>query len=450
MNHKCGVVGLQMEQSEASDLAYYSLYALQHRGQESAGIVTYDGFQQHSKKAMGLVGEVFSKEDLESLKGNAAIGHVRYPTYGSVESESCHPFTVTSKRGSLALGHNGNLVNTEEIREELEELGHAFTSDSDTEVMVHEFAKNLLEHGLIEAAKRTMNRLKGAYSVTMMYNGTVVGIRDPYGIRPLCLGKVRDGYMLASESVALDVLDGELVRDVKPGEVVILRNDGVESYQLFEEKPAHCFFEYVYFSRPDSNMEDRYVYDARREMGKMLYENHGVDTDIVSPVPDSGRSFATGYAEAGGLEFVESLMKNRYVGRTFIMATQKARETAVRLKLNAIKSNIEGKTVTLIDDSIVRGTTSHQLVKILKEAGAEEVHMRIGSPPIIAPCFLGIDMATKDELIANGKEIEEVRERLDLDTLEYLTIEEVAEAVDLPIDHLCTGCVCNEYPVPIK
>lgn len=450
MNHKCGVVGLQMDEAEAAELAYYSLYALQHRGQESAGIVSYDGFQQHSKKGMGLVGEVFSKEDLQLLQGRAAVGHVRYPTYGSVESESSHPFTVTSKRGSLALGHNGNLVNTEEIKEELEGKGHAFTSDSDTEVMVHEFAKNLLDHGLIEAAKQTMGRLEGAYSVTMMYNGTVVGIRDPYGIRPLCLGEVDGGYVLASESVALDVLGGELIRDVEPGEVVILRDDGVESYKLFEEKPAHCFFEYVYFSRPDSNLGNRYVYDTRREMGKTLYENHGVETDIVSPVPDSGRSFATGYAEAGNLEFVESLMKNRYVGRTFIMATQKARETAVRLKLNAIKSNIEGKTVTLIDDSIVRGTTSKQLVKILRQSGAEEVHMRIGSPPIIAPCYLGIDMATHDELIANKKSVKEIEETLNLDTLEYLTIEEVARAIGVPLEHLCTGCVCDEYPFSVR
>ncbi|MDY6780113.1 MAG: amidophosphoribosyltransferase, partial [Halobacteria archaeon] len=287
-----------------------------------------------------------------------------------------------------------------------------------------------------------------------MYDGSVIGIRDPLGIRPLCIGKLDDGYIIASESVAIDVLDGELVRDVRPGEVVVLDDDGegFESYQLFDRRPAHCFFEYVYFSRPDSEIDDRLVYDVRRELGRLLYDNYGVDTDIVSPVPDSGRAFASGYAEAseGEVEYAESLMKNRYVGRTFIMPTQDARETAVRLKLNTIKSNIEGKTVTLVDDSVVRGTTSSQLVKLLKQKGAKEVHLRIGSPPIISPCYLGIDMATRDELMASDKSVDEIRDEVGADSLKYLGVEEISEALGMPADNLCTGCVSEEYPLEIE
>jgi len=345
MQEKCGVVGVQLADGDAALPTYYALYALQHRGQEGAGIVTHDGFQQHSEKGLGLVAEVFDEEDMEHMPGRSAIGHLRYPTAGEIDERSCHPYTVTSKRGSLALGHNGTLVNTDDIREEFEERGHTFSTTSDTEVMVHELAANLVDYNFLEAIEKTVGRIRGAFSLTIMHDDTVVGVRDPLGVRPLCIGKTEDGYMIASESVAIDVLGGDLVRDVKPGEVVVLKNDGTgfESYQLFDVRPAHCFFEYVYFSRPDSEIDGRLVYDARREMGRLLYENHGVDTDIVSPVPDSGRAFASGYAEQGELEYAESLMKNRYVGRTFIMPTQEARETAVRLKLNTVKSNIEGK-----------------------------------------------------------------------------------------------------------
>lgn len=447
---KCGVVGLR--QSSGSTIAlttYYALYALQHRGQEGAGIVTHDGFQQHAKKGLGLVGDVFSDEDLQNMAGNAAIGHIRYPTYGSINQESCHPFTVNTKRGSLALGHNGNLINADEVKSDLEENGHMFTTDSDTEVMVHELARNLLSYDIIQAIKKTMDKIEGAYSVTLLYNDTVIGIRDPHGIRPLCIGEIDGGHIVASESVAIDVLEGNLIRDVKPGEVVVVEGGAVESYQLFNRSPSHCFFEHVYFSRPDSQVEGAIVYDTRRKLGQLLYKNHGVDTDIVSPVPDSGRSFATGYAEAGNLRFAESLMKNRYVGRTFIMPTQQQRQTGVHLKLNPIRSNIRGKTVTLIDDSIVRGTTSKQLITMLREKGAEEIHMRIGSPPIVSPCFLGIDMASEEELIAHGRSIEDVRNKLGADSLDYLTIEEVSDALGTSLKHLCTGCVSGKYPVDL-
>ncbi|WP_440005732.1 amidophosphoribosyltransferase [Halomicrococcus sp. SG-WS-1] len=454
---KCGVVGASLADRDAARPLYYSLYALQHRGQESAGIVTHDGFQQHSHVEMGLVGDAFDTDDVDGLAGSAGIGHVRYPTAGSVDESCAQPFTVSFKSGSLALSHNGNLVNSEEIREELAGLGHAFTSDGDTEVIAHDLARNLLESDLVRAVKRTMSRIHGSYSLAIMHDDTVLGVRDPAGNRPLCIGTVEDGYVVASESAAIDTIDGELVRDVRPGELVVLHPDGegFDSYQLVErDRPAHCFFEHVYFARPDSVIDGNLVYEVRRELGRNLWEESGIDTDVVMPVPDSGRAFASGYAEAAqdngaGVEFAEGLMKNRYVGRTFIMPTQDERERAVRLKLNPIKSTVEGKTVTLIDDSIVRGTTSTQLVQLLKDCGAEAVHMRIGAPPIVAPCYLGIDMATREELIASDKSVEEIGDAIDADSLAYLSREAVADALGADRGDLCMGCVTGEYPYEI-
>jgi amidophosphoribosyltransferase len=455
---KCGVVGVSLEERDAARPLYYSLYALQHRGQESAGIVTHDGFQQHDHVEMGLVGDAFDQSDVESLRGSAGIGHVRYPTAGSVDKSCAQPFTVSFRSGALGLSHNGNLVNAEDVRDELAAEGHAFTSDGDTEVIAHDLARNLLEADLVRAVKRTMGRIHGSYSLTIMHDDTVLGVRDPEGNRPLCIGELDDGYVLASESAAIDTLDGELVRDVRPGELVVLQPDGegFDSYQLFErENTAHCFFEHVYFARPDSVIDDNLVYEVRRELGRKLWEESGIDSDVVMPVPDSGRAFASGYAEAAQddgatVEFAEGLMKNRYVGRTFIMPTQDERERAVRLKLNPIKSTVEGKTVTIIDDSIVRGTTSTQLIALLKDCGAEEVHMRVGAPPIVAPCYMGIDMATRDELIAADKSVEEIREAIEADSLAYLSNEAVADALDSQRDDLCMGCVTGEYPYDIE
>ena len=456
MHEKCGVVGISLAERDVARPIYYSLYALQHRGQESAGIVTHDGFQQHDHVDMGLVGDVFDEDDVEALTGSAGIGHVRYPTSGSVDECCAQPFTVSFKSGSLALSHNGNLVNTDEIRSQLQDMGHAFTSDGDTEVIAHDLARNLLESDLVRAVKRTMERLHGSYSLSIMHDDTVLGLRDPEGNRPLCIGKVDDGYVIASESAAIDALDGELVRDVRPGELVVLERDGsgFDSYQLVErERTAHCFFEHVYFARPDSVIDDNLVYEVRRELGRRLWEENGIDTDVVMPVPDSGRAFASGYAEAAndeGVEFAEGLMKNRYVGRTFIMPSQDERERAVRLKLNPIKSTVEGKTVTLIDDSIVRGTTSTQLVSLLRDAGAEEVHMRIGAPPIVAPCYMGIDMASREELIASDRSVEEIGEAIDADSLAYLSIDAVAETLGSAREDLCLACVTGEYPYDIE
>ncbi|MEY7851358.1 amidophosphoribosyltransferase [Natrarchaeobius sp. A-rgal3] len=467
MTEKCGVVGVSLGGRDAARPLYYALYALQHRGQESAGIVTHDGFQQHSHVEMGLVGEAFDEDDLDILNGSTGIGHVRYPTAGSVDTSCAQPFSVSFKSGSLGLSHNGNLVNADEIRDELAAVGHAFTSDGDTEVIAHDLARNLLEEDLVRAVKRTMNRIHGSYSLTISHDDTVLGVRDPQGNRPLCIGKLEDGYILASESAAIDTLDGELVRDVRPGELVVLQEDGqgFDSYQLVEsEHTAHCFFEHVYFARPDSIIDDTLVYEARRNLGRKLWEENGVETDVVMPVPDSGRAFASGYADAAGettadgaprdendegVEFAEGLMKNRYVGRTFIMPTQDERERAVRLKLNPIKSTVEGKTVTLIDDSIVRGTTSTQLVGLLKDCGAEEVHMRIGAPEIVAPCYMGIDMATREELIASDKTVAEIRETIDADSLAYLSTDAVAEVLGKERIDLCLGCVTGSYPYDI-
>ena len=456
---KCGVVGVSLADRNAARPLYYSLYALQHRGQESAGIVTHDGFQQHSHVDMGLVGDVFGEDDLDQLNGSAGIGHVRYPTAGSLDSCCAQPFSVSFKSGALGLAHNGNLVNADEIRDELEGLGHAFTSDGDTEVIAHDLARNLLEEDLVRAVKRTMDRIHGSYSLTITHDDVVLGVRDPQGNRPLCIGKVDDGYVVASESAAIDTLDGELVRDVRPGELVLLEKGGTgfDSYQLVEpDNTAHCFFEHVYFARPDSVIDDNLVYEVRRNLGRKLWAESGIDTDVVMPVPDSGRAFASGYAEAAnndedadGVEFAEGLMKNRYVGRTFIMPTQDERERAVRLKLNPIKSTVEGKTVTIIDDSIVRGTTSNQLVDLLRDAGAEEVHMRIGAPAIVAPCYMGIDMASREELIAAGQTTEDVREEIDADSLAYLSIDAVADVLGKSRADLCLGCVTGEYPYDI-
>jgi len=458
MHEKCGVVGLSLAERDAARPLYYSLYALQHRGQESAGIVTHDGFQQHEHVEMGLVGDAFDPSDLESLNGTNGIGHVRYPTEGGVNQCCAQPFSVSFKSGSLGLAHNGNLVNTDEIRAELAGLGHAFTSDGDTEVIAHDLARNLLEEDLVRAVKRTMGRIHGSYSLTIAHDDTVLGVRDPQGNRPLCIGELEDGYAIASESAAIDTLDGELVRDVRPGELVVLDPDGsgFDSYGIVDrEHSAHCFFEHIYFARPDSIIDGKLVYEVRRTLGAKLWEEAGIETDVVMPVPDSGRAFASGYAEAAsqagaGTEFAEGLMKNRYVGRTFIMPTQDERERAVRLKLNPIKSTVEGRTVTLIDDSIVRGTTSTQLIELLKDAGADAVHVRVGSPPILAPCYLGINMATREELIAGDKSPAEIREAIGADSLSYLTIDSITEAIGKDHADLCLGCVTGEYPYDIE
>ncbi len=451
LHEECGIVGVSLKSESYAALSiYYALYALQHRGQESAGIAVHDGNNITTLKGMGLVSEVFKKQDIKRLKGNVGIGHVRYSTTGGSSIESCQPFLVSSKSGSIAIAHNGNLVNSKELRNELEKEGRIFISDSDTEVIAHLLAKKLMQLELKDAIKELMKSLVGSYSLTIWVDNKLVVVRDPLGIKPLCFGKIENGYIVASESVAIDILNGEFIRDVRPGEMLIFSNGTYESHQLYRSKNyAHCVFEYIYFARPDSVIDGQLVYDVRMCIGKTLFEEHPVKADIVCPVPDSGITYAIGFSKRSGIDYLEGLMKNRYVGRTFIMPGQDMRETAVRLKLNTIKPNIKGKSVVLVDDSIVRGTTSRRIIDLIRKSGAKEVHMRVASPPIISPCYLGIDMPTRKELVAAYKAVKGVEAVINADSLGYVSIEGLVKSIGIPIEDLCMGCLTGVYPVEI-
>jgi len=468
----CGITGIALARGNAALPIFYALYALQHRGQESAGIaVSVSAGEEKEKenetseymgdipliKGMGFVYEVFDSQRLESLTGNIGIGHVRYSTTGASEVENAEPLLVNYRRGKIAIAHNGNLVNTAELRRELERDGRVFHSDTDTEVIAHLLAKELVRHDPIEAIRELMKRAIGSYSLVILLNNTLIAIRDPLGIKPLCLGEVRDGgegigegHIIASESPAIDMLGGDLIRDVRPGEVLIVKEGDLESHQLYRGKnTAHCVFEHIYFARADSVLDGRLVYDVRRKIGERLAEECGVEADMVSPVPDSGITFAIGYAKRAGLDYMEGFIKNRYVGRTFIMPEKASRDTAVRLKLNAVRANVEGKRIVLVDDSIVRGTTSRRIVDYLKKKGAKEVHMRIGSPPIIAPCYLGINTPTREELLASKRNLDEIREFLNADSIGYLSMEGLIDSVGMDANNLCLGCLTEKYPVEI-
>jgi len=450
----CGVVGAAFPGSDAALPIYYSLYALQHRGQESAGIAIAHNGVTRSIKGTGIVPWVFKRTDLLSVHGSVGIGHVRYSTTGGSGIENAQPLTVNFGGGTIAIAHNGNLVNSGELRRELEQLGHVFLSDSDTEVIVHLLVKELMRNDIPESIRRLMRCLNGSYSMVIMVNDILVAVRDPLGFKPLCFGKVDSedghGYIVASESVAIEVHDGEFIRDVRPGEVLVITGAQMESHQLYTPKnAAHCVFEYIYFARPDSIIDGRLVYDVRLKIGERLAAEHPVEADMVSPVPDSGITSAIGYSKKSGIEYIEALMKNRYVGRTFIMPSDAVRKKAVQLKLNTIKPNIDGRRVILIDDSIVRGNTSRRIVDRVKKAGASEVHVRIGSPPIISPCYLGIDMPTRAELIASHKSIPAVETAIHAETLGYLSVEGLVEATGIPASDLCLGCLTGVYPVEI-
>jgi amidophosphoribosyltransferase len=357
---------------------------------------------------------------------------------------------VKYKDGAIATAHNGNLVNSTQLREQLEEAGDIFYSTSDTEVIAHIFVKELLHYDLLEAARSLMRRIVGSYSLVFLWGDTVLALRDPLGIKPLCIGEIDSGFMVASESVAIDTLNGKLIRDVKPGELIVIRNGEMKSYQLARStRPAHCIFEYIYFARPDSIMDGRLIYDVRVNIGSNLAREHPACADTVTPIPDSGITLAVGYHQHSGISYRECLMKNRYIGRTFIMPDQNMRETAVRLKMNTIRPNIEGHKLILVDDSIVRGTTSRRIVNMVRKAGAQEVHVRIGSPPILAPCYLGIDMASRDELIAAHKTVAGVEAVIEADSLGYVSHEGLVDAVGIPKENLCMGCLTGLYPVQI-
>jgi amidophosphoribosyltransferase len=449
----CGIVGVYHPDGELSPrLAYYALFSLQHRGQESAGIASFDNHIRH-KRGMGLVTEVFSEEDFELLAGKSVIGHVRYSTTGLSKIENAQPFVVKSKAGYIAVAHNGNLVNYNHLRNELENDGSVFTTDSDTEVIAQLLSRYLLEGKEIVYALEKLNEaLIGSYTMTMLVDDVVIGYRDPLGFKPLCVGEIGDGYIICSESCAVDALGGEFLRDVKPGEAVMIKDGELEFTKIAEAKrKAVCIFEYIYFARPDSIIDGISVYEARSEMGRILAKEAPADADFVSAVPDSGITAAIGYAQESGLPYSESLIKNRYVGRTFIMPAQTMRETSVRLKLNVVRGNIRDKSIVLVDDSIVRGTTSKKIIQMLKDAGAREVHVRIGSPPIIAPCYFGIDMKTREELIAANYSVYEIGRLLGADSLAYLSLDGLLKAIKKVggDEEYCMACLTSQYPVPV-
>ena len=451
MHEECGIVGVSFKQETSAALSiYYALFALQHRGQESAGITVHDGSQVRTLKGMGLVPDVFNRADIQKLKGHVGIGHVRYSTTGSSKIENCQPLLVSFKSGTIAIAHNGNLVNSKELRTALEKEGRIFLSDSDTEVIAHLLVKELMHSPLEDAVKEVMRQLVGSYSLAILIDKTLIVIRDPLGIKPLCLGCLDNGYVVASESVAIDILNGQLIRDVAPGEMLVFSNGKYESHRLIKSKNnAHCVFEYIYFARPDSVIDGQLVYNVRMRIGEMLFKEHPAIADIVSPVPDSGITYAIGFSKKSGIDYMEGLMKNRYIGRTFIMPGQDMRETAVRLKLNTIKPNIDGKSIVLIDDSIVRGTTSRRIIDMIRKSGTREVHMRVASPPIVSPCYLGIDMATREELIAAHKAVKGVEALINADSLGYLSIDGLVKSIGIPVDDLCLGCLSGTYPVEI-
>ncbi len=446
---KCGIIGCASGVPVATEL-YYGLRILQHRGQESAGIAVFDG-EIKSKRGMGLVHEVFTKDDLMGLRGRSGIGHVRYSTAGSSVLDNAQPIVVKTSYGDVALAHNGEIVNAAEIREDLSRKGWAFMTSSDSEVIIRLLANELVTSGEPKRAlKEFTNRLQGAYSLALLINDTVYAVRDPLGIRPLCIGEREGTMMIASESVVFDALGYRFIRDLKAGEIVELRTGSFESFRLpHPTHTAHCMFEWVYFARPDSVIDGRLVYDARVKIGQELAREHPVEADIVVPVPESGRAQAQGYASVAGLPVVEGLIKNRYIERTFIMPEQSEREVGVMLKLNPIRSAVKNKRVVLIDDSIIRGTTLRKIVQIVRQAGAREVHVRIGCPPVRSPCFLGIDMKTREQFIANEKTVPEIADFITADSLGYLSMRGLINALKHPRDDLCLGCLTGEYPLQI-
>jgi amidophosphoribosyltransferase len=450
LHESCGVFGIYAPGEDVARLTYFALYILQHRGQESAGIATSDGKRIYVHTATGLVAQAFNEAVLSQLHGHSAIGHNRYSTTGSSSIANAQPIVVQSPLGEIALGHNGNIINAQYLRSELEEQGHAFVTATDTEVIAHLIA-SAPGKTLADKIKYAMGRLQGAYSMVLLTNDKLIGIRDPFGVRPLCLGSINGNWVLASESCAFDQLGMEFLREVVPGEVVVIDDSGIYSFTGSDSRrKALCIFEYIYFARPDSIINGRRLYSARQAMGAGLFKEHNVDADLVIGVPDSATAAGVGYSQAAGIPFGEGLLKSRYVGRTFIEPDQRLRETGVRLKFNPIPEVLSGNRVVVVDDSIVRGTTTPRIVSLLRKAGAKEVHMRICAPPIRYPCFFGIDMATRGELIAAQKSIPEITEFIGADSLGYLSLDGLLQAVGLPSDVFCLACFTGEYPVPVQ
>lgn len=447
---ECGIFGV-FGHKEAANLTYLGLHSLQHRGQESAGIASTDGTRIYRYGEMGLVNDIFTPPVLERLPGDLAIGHNRYSTTGQSLPENIQPLTVSYSRGGIALAHNGNLVNAQEVRQDLEEAGAIFQSTSDTEVIVHLMARSRGAH-VLDRLVEALYQLRGAYSLLILTEKNVIAVRDPRGFRPLSLGRLGDAWIFTSETCGLDLIEADYVRDISPGEVVMVDRDGVSSFFPFPKmKASPCIFEFIYFARPDSAIDGVSVYEARKRLGLKLAEESPAEADIVVPVPDSGVPAAIGYAQGLNLPMEWGLIRNHYVGRTFIEPTQSIRHFGVKLKLNPSREVIKGKRVVLIDDSIVRGTTSRKIVKMIRDAGALEVHLRISSPPTMSPCFYGIDTPTHQELIASTHTVDEIRNYLTAESLGYLSLEGLRWALqrDLPLDTagFCEACFSGDYPV---
>ena len=446
--HYCGVFGIYGHPN-AAELTYYGLYALQHSGQESGVIVTSDGKQFRKHKGMGLVSQVFSGSILHELVGHIAIGHTRYSTTGSSHLTNAQPLTVDCARGQIAVAHNGNLTNAARLRDELESRGSIFQTTVDSEIILHLMAQPSLNgHG--NNLVQTLHRIEGAYSLVIMTENELIGVRDPFGFRPLCIGKLDDAWVLSSETCALDLIHAKFVRDVEPGEIVVINQDGLSSTQAFPEQQrrAFCIFEYVYFARPDSTIAGQNVYKVRVEMGRQLAREFPIDADVVVPVPDSGNCAALGYHLEYGIPYEMAFVRNHYVGRSFLQPTQLIRDFNVRVKLNLITELVKGKRVIVIDDSIVRGTTCKARVNNLKEAGAKEVHVLVSCPPHMNPCVYGIDFPDRSKLMAANHSLEEIRKYLNADSLHYLSREGMVKATGLTADAFCLACYDGDYPVP--
>jgi len=449
----CGVVGVYGH-PEAANLAYLGLYALQHRGQESAGIVSTDGEKLRAVREMGHVNDIFTANRLKDLPGHAAIGHVRYSTAGDSSKKNAQPIAVDYAGGSVAVGHNGNLVNAVELRERLEADGAIFQTTSDTECIVHLIARSR-ERTLPERAADALRQVRGAYSLVFLTESSLVAVRDPMGFRPLVLGKVNDTWVVSSETCTFELLGATFFRDVEPGEMVIIDERGLRSVRPFGPQPPHrCVFEWVYFARPDSTIDGRSVYRARERMGRRLAVEHPVPADVVIPVPDSGVAAAIGYARESGIPYDQGLMRSHYMGRTFIEPSQQIRHFGVKLKLSPVREVLDGKRVVVVDDSIVRGTTSRKIVEMIRGAGAREVHMRISSPPTVGPCHYGIDTPTREELIGSSRTPEQIRDFVGADSLGYLSLEGLHESVngagEGEKEGFCNACFTNDYPITIQ
>jgi|TARA_B110000116_G_scaffold93474_1_gene81531 amidophosphoribosyltransferase len=447
----CGIIGIQ-NNSEAATLAYMGLYAQQHRGQEGAGVVSSDGKELHRHMGQGLVSDVFANPEVfDSLIGNSAIGHVRYSTTGNSDAENVGPLTFNMGDYSLSIAHNGNLVNIDEIRKQLQEDGALFQTSTDTEIIIHLLAR---EKGstLAEKLGKVLNKIEGAYSLILLTPNEIIAARDPHGIRPFCMGKLKDTIVFASETCALDLLGAEYVREVKPGEMIVANDDGFYSESFTEaEEPKHCIFEYIYFSRPDSQIFGKNVDKMRRAFGRKLSrENPDVTGDIVISVPDSSNTCALGYSQNSGVKYEIGLIRNHYVGRTFIFPSQRLRDISVRLKFNTVKGVLKDKEVIIIDDSIVRGTTLLKLVKLIKESGAKKVHVRISSPPVKHPCFYGMDFPTVEELAAGNRSENEIQKMIDADSLGYLSLDGTLESTSQNKSNFCTACFSGNYPIKNK